>query len=266
MPLKLKFDEAGHVVVQDGKPVYITDDNKEVAFDAEFSNATISRLNGEAKGHREKAEAAEEKLKAYEGIEDPALALEAIQKVANLGSGELKTAQQVQEIKDQAKKAAEDQVREAAKASATTIANLEKERDGLRDELHSEKIGGEFKGSKFISEKVSVPMDMVQSVFGKNFKYEEKRTVGYDNSGNKIYSRANPGELATFDEAFEIILDSYAYKDNILKGVNNSGGGSDHSQEKQRGGNFNKGDMGGNQQQRAEAIASRWPELAKNAK
>lgn len=32
--MKLKLDENGYVVVQDGKPVYVHDDGKEVAFDA----------------------------------------------------------------------------------------------------------------------------------------------------------------------------------------------------------------------------------------
>ncbi len=57
--MKLKLDENGHVVVSDGKPVYVHDDGKEVAFDAVGTVATISRLNGEAKSHRERAEAAE---------------------------------------------------------------------------------------------------------------------------------------------------------------------------------------------------------------
>ncbi len=68
--MKLKLDEAGHVVVVDGKPVYVHEDGKEVAFDALSTVATITRLNGEAKTHREGKEAAETKLKAFEGIAD----------------------------------------------------------------------------------------------------------------------------------------------------------------------------------------------------
>lgn len=44
--------------VHDGKPVYQAD-GKDVAFDAPATLLTISRLNGEAKGHREAKEAAE---------------------------------------------------------------------------------------------------------------------------------------------------------------------------------------------------------------
>ncbi len=60
--MKLKLDENGYVVVQDGKPVYVHDDGKEVAFDAPQTVQKISTLNGEAKQHREAKEAAEAKL------------------------------------------------------------------------------------------------------------------------------------------------------------------------------------------------------------
>ena len=62
--MKLKLDEQGHVVVQDGKPVYVHDDGKEVAFDAVGTVSTIGRLNAEAKSHRERAETAENTLKS----------------------------------------------------------------------------------------------------------------------------------------------------------------------------------------------------------
>ena len=56
--MKLKLDANGNVVLQDGKPVYIKDDGTEIAFDAAGTVATISRLNAEAKGHREAIAAA----------------------------------------------------------------------------------------------------------------------------------------------------------------------------------------------------------------
>lgn len=82
--MKLKLDENGHVVVSDGKPVYINDEGKEIAFDVAGTVATISRLNGEAKSHRERAETAEGALKAFEGIQDPKAALQALETIKNL--------------------------------------------------------------------------------------------------------------------------------------------------------------------------------------
>lgn len=75
MKLKtVEVDGKQYAEVQDGKPVYVEDDGKEIAFDAVGTRAAITRLNGEAKQHRERAEKAEKIAKDFEGIEDPAAA------------------------------------------------------------------------------------------------------------------------------------------------------------------------------------------------
>ena len=81
--MKLKLDENGHVVVSDGKPVYVHDDGKEIPFDAPAAMQKISGLNAEANQHREAKEAAEAKLKAFDGIEDASAALKALETVKN---------------------------------------------------------------------------------------------------------------------------------------------------------------------------------------
>ena len=51
--MKLKTVEVEgttYAVVEDGKPVYVHDDNKEIPFDAPGTVAKIGQLNGEAKG------------------------------------------------------------------------------------------------------------------------------------------------------------------------------------------------------------------------
>jgi hypothetical protein len=210
--MKLKIDEAGHVVVSDGKPVYVDDAGKEVAFDYPATLATISRLNGEAKSHRERAEAAEGKLKAFEGIDDADAARRALATVKNLDDKKLVDAGEVEKVKA-----------EAIKAVRAELEPIVKERDDLKGELHGEKIGGAFARSKFIADKVAVPADIVQARFGTNFKLEDGKVVAYDGAGNKLYSRAKPGEAAEFEEALELLIDAYPYKDQILKGT---GGGS----------------------------------------
>jgi len=224
--MKLAYDEAGHVIVEDGRPVYEHSDGKRVPFDAPKTVETISRLNNEAKGHRERAEAAERTLKAFEGIEDPDAARKALETAANLKAGDLVTAGKVEEIKAAAKKAAEEQVAANAKAYADKLKQAEEDRDRLRNDLYAEKVGGAFSRSKFVTEKVAVPHDMLQATFGQRFKVEDGRTVGYDATGNKIYSRAKPGELAEFDEAIEMMVDSYPYRDSILKGTGATGSGA----------------------------------------
>jgi hypothetical protein len=199
--------------VQDGKPVYEAD-GKDVPFDAPATVATITRLNGEAKGHREAKEAAETKLRTFEGIDDPAAAKDALVKLANLKDKDLIEAGKVEEIKAAAIKAIEDKY-------APVVA----ERDKLKTDLYGERVGGQFARSKFISDKAAIPADIMQARFGTHFKDEDGKAVAYDASGNKIYSRSKPGEAADFDEALEILIDAYPYKDSILKGTGGGSGG-----------------------------------------
>lgn len=213
--MKLLLDANGNVVVRNGKPVYVADDGKEIEFDAPATVATITRLNGEAKSHRERAESAEIKLKPFEGIEDPAAAIKALATVKNLGDKQLVDAGEVEKVKLEAIKAVEEKYAPVVKKAET-----------LEQQLYSEKIGGSFSRSKVIAEKFAIPADLVQARFGSAFAIEDGKIVAKDASGNKIFSRSRPGEVADFDEALEVLVDQYPYRDQILKGTGASGGGA----------------------------------------
>jgi len=249
--VKLKLDDKGNAVLQDGKPVYIHDDGSEVAFDAAATVATIKARNAEAKTNRERAEAAETKLKAFEGIEDPAAALKAIETVKGYDSSKSKDADEFNRRLADANKAWQDKV------------DAEKKRaDEVQQQLHSEIVGGNFARSKYIAEKLGVPTDMVQATFGKHFKVESGKLVAVDAAGNVITSKANPGANATFDEALETLVGGYAHKDSILKPTNAPGsgtpsGGGGGGRTPTKTGNF-----GGTREERTAAIAAKFPELA----
>lgn len=245
MKLKtVEIEGKTYAEVNDGKPVFVGDDGKDIAFDAPNTVATISRLNGEAKSHRERAEAAETKYKPFEGITDPTAAIKALETVANLDSKKLIDAGEVDKVKA-----------EISKAFQSQIDDLTGKNQTLEQTLYSEKIGGSFARSKLIAEKLAVPVDMVQATFGKAFKIEDGKVVAYDAHGQKIFSRARPGEIADFDEALETLVEQYPHKEHILKasGANgggaNGGGGASPPQ---------KGNFGGSQAERKSAIASKY--------
>ena len=216
--MKLKIDEAGNAVLSDGKPVYVHDDGKEVPFDAAATVQTISRLNSEAKSHRERAEAAEKSLKSFDGIADPAAAIKALETVSNLDHKKLVDAGEVEKVKAEISKAFETKLSEVTTRAQT-----------LEQQLYGEKIGGSFSRSKLIAEKLAIPADLVQAKFGQAFKVEDGKIVSYDHTGNKIFSRARPGELADFDEALETLIDNYPHKESILKSSGASGGGASNN-------------------------------------
>ncbi len=201
-------------VNEQGFPLYIHDDGKELAHDAAQTVATIARLNGQAKTNRERFEKAETSLKAFEGIVDPAAAKKAMETLKNFDDKKLVDAGEVEKVKAEAIKAIEEK-----------YAPIVQERDSFQAQLHNELIGGGFARSKYIQDNIAVPADMIQAQFGKSFKIEEGKVVAYGTDGQKIYSRTRPGEVADFDEALESLVGGYPHKDSILKGGQGSGGG-----------------------------------------
>lgn len=223
--MKLKLDAEGHVVLVDGMPVYTHADGKDIPFDAPAAAAKIHTLNGEAQGHREKFEAAEKKLKAFDGIEDAEAARKALNTVANIDASKLIAADKVEEIRVQAIKTSEakwaDREKQLTEQLKTSTASV----DQLTGQIADANIGGSFARSKFIADKTAIPADLLQAQFGRAFKFEDGKVVGY-NGGSKIFSRQKPGEVADFEEAIEILIDAYPNKDHILKGRVGAGGGA----------------------------------------
>ena len=237
--MKLKLDDKGAVVVQDGKPVYLLDDGREIAHDAAATVATISRLNGEARSHREAKEAAEALLKPFKdaGIEDPVAAAKALETVRNIKDGELVQAGKVQEIKDAAAASARQAVADATRAAEARERALSEQNSKLTADLNNHIIGGSFTGSKFIGEKLAIPADIAQKVFGERFKVDGGKLVPLDQSGNPIFSATRHGEHADFEEAISVMVNQYPNKDMILKGSGASGSGMAASGNAGAGGN-----------------------------
>lgn len=216
MKLKtVEVDGKQYAEIQDGKPVYVEDDGAEVAFDAPGTRSTITRLNTEAKDNRLRAKAAEDAMKAFEGISDPAAAKKALETIANLDQKKLVDAGQVEQANA-----------ERDKAWQAKLDDITGKAQTFEQQLYAEKIGGSFARSKYIADKLVVPADMVQATFGQSLKIEDGKVVAYDAQGQKIFSRSRPGELADFDEAIETLVSQYPHRDHILKGSGANGGGA----------------------------------------
>jgi len=214
----IEIEGVTYAQVQDGKPVFVADDGKQIAFDAPGTTATIARLNRENQANREAKDTAETALKAFEGITDPAAAKKALATVSALDEKSLIAAGDRDAAIAAAIKAKEDEFRPFVEKA-----------DKLEKALNAELIGGGFARSKFAAEKLAIPSDIAEARFGSAFKIEDGRPVAYGPDGNKLYSKARPGEVASFDEAFEMLVDLYPNKNSILKGTGNSGTGAEHS-------------------------------------
>jgi hypothetical protein len=238
--MKLLLDENGHAVLEDGKPVYEHQDGRKIPFDGAQAFGKIGTLTGENTTYRKRFEEAESKLKAFDGIEDAAAARKAMDVVASLDQKKLIDVGEIEKVKGEISKAFQTQLDEANGKAQT-----------YEQQLYAEKIGGSFARSKYIADKLAVPVDMVQATFGQNLKVEEGKVVAYDAQGQKIFSRSRPGELADFDEAIETLVSQYPHRDHILKSSDANGGGAPNG----GGGNSGaKGNFGGSKADRVAAI------------
>jgi hypothetical protein len=212
---KWKTDADGKFETKDGNPIWIT----AAGVEQTVAGDTITRLNGEAMGHRQRAETAEAKVKEFTdaGVTDAKAAAEAIATVGKLKDKTLIDAGKVDEVRA-----------EVAKSYETKLADATKRGDTYESKLHGVLVASAFGGSKFITEKLTIPSDIAQATFGNRFKIENDRVVAMKADGSgPLYSTQRAGEVATFDEAMEIIVNEYPNKNAVLKGANNSGSGND---------------------------------------
>lgn len=198
--MKLKLDAEGRAVIADGMPVYVKEDGTETPVDVAAMYASVRSYKDQVKTLGREATEAREKLAKFDGL-DP----EKVRK----GLAEVET------VRAELTKAFEAKLREA-----------EKRAQALEEKLHRELVGGAFARSKFLTERVAVPAELIEAQFGRHFKVEDGKVRAYDQSGNLIYSRRNPGAHAEFDEALEILVDQFPAKDRILKADQRPGAGS----------------------------------------
>ena len=215
MKLKtIEHDGNTYAEIKDGKPIYVDDDGKETTYDPVSMHGSISRLNHEAKTQREAKEALEAQVAAFEDI-DPAAAKKALEIVKNLDDKKLIDAGEVERVKESTAKSYQKKLDDA-------LADNEK----LRTQYSTEKMNAEFASSVYIKEKLAVPPDMAQATFGRHFVFNDGKLSPIDQNGNPIYSDSNPGDVASFDEALEKIVQRYPHRDSILKGSGHDGSGT----------------------------------------
>jgi len=209
--MKPKTDASGATVWQDGKPVYVADDGRELVVDVPDLLSKVKQYAGESREKRLENQELLEKLKLFEGV-DPKAAREALEMVKSF---------------DGKSKADAEKVRaEVSKSYETKLAEEQRARQALEQSLHRELIGGGVARSKFIAEKSALPADLLLPIVGERLAVENGKVVAKRADGSPIYSRANPGQLADIDEALETLVSESPHRDYILKATQKGGSGA----------------------------------------
>ena len=228
--MKLKTDEHGAVVLEDGKPVYVHDDGKEIPFDAAQAFNKIKELNSENKTWRQKYEETEKKLEPFQDL-DPEVARKALDTVKHLEDKQLIDAGEVETVKKNLAASYEENLNNTKKSYEQKMKELDQKLQQQNNNIEELLLLGAFERSPFIREKTNLTPDIAYASFKKGLQVEydkegKPHVVGYTD-GEKLFSRKDPGKLADPEEAIEMIISSYPHKDRILKasGAGGSGGG-----------------------------------------
>lgn len=216
MVFKVKTDAEGKALpIKDGKVTFVKDDGTDIELDVESTYKTVGTLRGESAERREKLEAAEGQLKAWEGV-DVKEAKAALETVKAFTGKQALSAEELARNRAEAAQAIEDKYK-PLNGEVTT----------LRTQLQQVTVGHSFANSKFVKEKIAeyVPVDMLQNTFGGNFEMKDGVLIA-KMGVNQIYSPSDPSKLASFDEALEVMVGAYPNKAQILRGSGANGSGS----------------------------------------
>src|ERR1700676_1137137 len=230
MPMKFKaveIDGKKYLELQDDSFVMVGDDGSET----KYTESVIGRLSSEARGHRKhaetaelKAKEAEERLKLFEGIEDPEAALKALEFQKNVTEGQYIAAGKAEEMKAGLTRTFDEKYAASIKVNAQRVKELEEKLGDVSGRYDQEVISNAFANSKYIREKTAVPLKMLLKTFESQFKNEGGKIIAKHADGQPIM--AATCEPADFEESIQRIIESFPDKDMVLKGANNSGSGA----------------------------------------
>lgn len=222
---KIKLDANGAPVIKDGMVVYVDESGKEMTFDANHAFNKIAALGAESKSHREKAEEVAKQLKVYEGL-DAETARKALETVKNLDDKKLVDAGEVENLKKAVAKSYESRIEEITKTFQKQVDETSKRVEEKDGQIFGLMVTNRFGSSEFVKSKLAVPSDMVEAMFGRNFKVENGKVVGFRKDGTRIISTKKPGDDAEFEEALEAMVSEYPQKERILSNGQKTGSGA----------------------------------------
>lgn len=219
-----------------GLPIVVDDDGKEQAVDAIHLLSKIPSLQEESKNHRLRAKEIREEFDSFKesfaGIEDPAKAREALDKIKDIENQKLIDAGEAEALRKQLQAAADKVLSETKTSYENKIVDLQKIIAQQDNDIFDAKVTSRFDNSSWFSgaePKTILPPSVAKDHFGKYFKVEKSGSgqsvvVGYIND-EKIFSIERPGEVAGFDEAIGIILDRHPQKEQIVRSPFGGGAG-----------------------------------------
>lgn len=236
--MKLKLDDSGNVVVENGMPVYVDGAGKDIVFDAPATLFKVKSLTEEKDRHfgkasdlQKKLDEAQTSLQAFDGLDVDAAKL-AIETVEKMEGGKMIEAGEFDKLKTQMQGIQDKALSEQKETYEAKLAENETNIAGQQKTINNLMISSNFAKSPFFSgdkPRTILTPDLAANLFRTNFKVEgdgpEPQLIGYLN-GEKIPSSTNVGEPADFEEAISVIIEKHPGKERFLSSPEGGGPGA----------------------------------------
>lgn len=199
---ELKKDADGKVVIDNGLPVWVLDDGKEMAIDGPHVHATIGKVRKERDEAEEKAKGLERQLRLFGGSDEEIK--EAAEKLKAVGNMDLVKIEKAGKIDEEIA----NRVKTHMEASEVEKKALKDQLEALNGKLRNVLISSRF-GSTPIANSLYLTPDAIEAMFANHFTVEGDEVVAYHDPATrreKIYSKKDPNKLAGFDEALEVVV------------------------------------------------------------
>ena len=228
MAFKLKLDANGNAVIQDGKPVYVNEEGKEEPFDMNMAWNKIHTLNEENKAKRLEAETLKAKYKAFDGMTPEEIAANK-EAAAKLKEVELIKNKDFETFKNDLLATTQKKVEETERSWKSKFDSVKGEAEKFSALYNDTVLENHFLNSEYIKSELvpSFDGDVAKAYFGHRFRVdtENKRVYAVGEDGSPILSEKKLGNVASFDEAMELLIKNHPKKDAWLKSKANPGGG-----------------------------------------
>lgn len=249
---KLKIDQETNAPIVEGTKVFFIDpDGKELALDPPSMYGKIIDLGKEAKKHREKAEQLNSVVSIFEGVDDikawKTEAEKAIETVKNFNDKDWMAAEKVERLKKEMSDSYEQKLGQHKKSFEAAVGEKENVIKTKDQQIHKLLVSNSFSVHPLFGgpkPKTKLAPDLAEAYFSKHFRLEEDpktkelNLMAYQDPGRyekPIYSRENPGEIASFTESMNELWDRFPGKDMLMDGGSGGSGA--------RGGDGNGADL-----------------------
>lgn len=233
LPVKIKLDENGTAVLEDGLPVFEFDDGSTSVLDVAGAfkgfDKKLANFNEERDRHAAKAKELKDQLKKYNGV-DIDKYNEGMEKIKAIADQKLLDESGAESLKKSMRSIFDEELQGVHGQYKKTLTEKDEAINDLNSIVYDLAIKNEFAIDPHFSGSTPLtiyPPEDAAKIYGNNFKTEitgkSLRVIALDDKGAPILSKKNHGEPASFREAMAQIIETQAKTKPILRNAKTGG-------------------------------------------